>query len=372
MMNIPYLEADLRAHIYAGSLDPALTAYERLLHRKRTPHATICTQLLELCVTRAPRRALYVLESMGEARGLDIDDYCRIVRLFIMQRVTVDELARFEETAIDLLTFSDDSMHNYFAHIATLLNLELHEQVGRPGAGGATDTLDVALLTHKRMVDAAARLCKKGGMVTPIFDLLLFGMGGREGAQDEAEVVRLAEAPPGLATDDKLQAALEQLAASTSLNSSQQEAARACLSRRLTLVQGPPGTGKTKTAVQVVELWVRHLGIRPVLCCADSNVAVDNIGVALVELGLNVVRTGACDRGVEGRDGGGGRAALTSMQAHIAGRSEAVRPELHSRAWRACMHTYKHACAYCRSERGRTPGAALSHDGCAGRPLGHR
>ena len=57
------------------------------MRKRRTPTQIVCTTLLELCAQRAPRRAQYVLERMGELRGLDVDDYCRIVRLLMMQQV---------------------------------------------------------------------------------------------------------------------------------------------------------------------------------------------------------------------------------------------------------------------------------------------
>ena len=67
---------------------------ELLVRRHRcTPQQSVCTQVLELCVMQAPRRALYVIESMAETRGLDVDDYCRLVRIFIMQRVAAGEPA---------------------------------------------------------------------------------------------------------------------------------------------------------------------------------------------------------------------------------------------------------------------------------------
>ena len=289
---VAVLESQLRVQVEAQQLEEALNIFERLLRRRRTPSQSVCTQLLELCVQHAPRRALYVLEGMSEVRGLDVDDYCRIVRLLIMKQIEPDRLARFEEVAIDMLSFADDAMHNYFAHLSSLLNLELHEQVCRPA--GRNAEMDVSLITHKRMIDASAKLCKRGSLATPIVDLLLYGMGGREGAQSESELKRLADASTGLAGSDQLQQAHSRLA-TFELNPSQQAAAKACLERRLTLVQGPPGTGKTKVAVSVIELWVRDLGIRPVLACADSNVAVDNIGLALLRAGLNIVRPGRPD-----------------------------------------------------------------------------
>jgi hypothetical protein len=185
-------------------------------------------------------------------------------------------------------------MHNYFAHFATLVNLELHEQLAQASPQAMHDTLDVSLITHKRMIDTVARLCRRGTMATPLFALLLHGMGGREGVQDSAELCELAGADSGLAGSAELAAAAA-LLPTLRLNASQQAAAAACLSQRLTLVQGPPGTGKTSLAVEVVVLWARSLGIRPVLVCADSNVAVDNIGVALLARGLSCVRTGRVD-----------------------------------------------------------------------------
>ena len=176
-MTVPTLEAYLRAEIEAGSVDGAFDYYERLLRRKRTPHQTVCTQLLQLCAMKAPRRCTWVMETMGEARGLDVDDYTRIVRLYIMQRVDAEQLHNFQEIGLDLLTFPDEGMHAYFAHVTTLLNLELHEQV----CARNQQDIDIALITHKRQTDAVSLLCKRGNMVTPQFHLLLAGMGGREG-----------------------------------------------------------------------------------------------------------------------------------------------------------------------------------------------
>ena len=364
---VPQVEASLRAALDAGSLDDALNLFDHLLRRyRRTPHQIVCTRLLELCVARgSPRVALHVLEHMAEARGLEVDDYCRLVRLFILRRVSADELARFEETALDLLTFSDDGLHNYFAYVASLLNLELHEVVSRPGggadaaaaaaaliaSGGASTStggggggsggsgssggggLEAGLIGHRRMLDATVRLCRRAGALTPLVALLLHGMGGREGVQSDAELRELAGASSNLGTSEALEGArarLAELEASAALNASQRAAAEAGLTRRLTLVQGPPGTGKTQLASRLIALWVNELGVRPVLACADSNVAVDHLGLALVGLGLRVARTGrpeaVCDAlhpylverlGASAGGGGGGGAGVAGGVAAV-------------------------------------------------------
>jgi hypothetical protein len=58
-----------------------------------------------------------------------VDDYTRIVRLYIMQKVDGARLNDFQELGTDLLTFPDDGNHNYFAHVSSLLNVELLEAV---------------------------------------------------------------------------------------------------------------------------------------------------------------------------------------------------------------------------------------------------
>ena len=151
-MSVPVLEAMLRAEVQASNVEASIGYFEQLMRRQRTPHAQVCVGLLQLCVTQAPRQALWVLEQMSYDRGLEVDDYTRIVRLFIMQRVDKEKLSKFQEIGCEICTFYDEGMHEYFTSMSTLLNLELHEAVT---AGGmkSEDDLSVSLITHKRQVD---------------------------------------------------------------------------------------------------------------------------------------------------------------------------------------------------------------------------
>lgn len=78
------------------------------------------------------------------------------------------------------------------------------------------------------------------------------------------------------------------------LNASQILAIKEALRRRLTLIQGPPGTGKTITAACLIKCAV-ELGQGPILACAASNVAADNLlrkVVATLSRTSRVVRVG--------------------------------------------------------------------------------
>ena len=60
------------------------------------------------------------------------------------------------------------------------------------------------------------------------------------------------------------------------LNESQKEAIEFALKQKeLAVIHGPPGTGKTTTFVEYITLEVKQ-GSK-ILCCAPSNVAVDNL-----------------------------------------------------------------------------------------------
>eukprot|EP00965_Chrysotila_dentata_P244530 6206029-Pleurochrysis_carterae.AAC.2 len=67
-VSIPVLEGQLRAFVDVADVAAALSCFDRLLRRRRTPHQTVCTSLLTLCVTNAPRSAMHVLEGMSEGR----------------------------------------------------------------------------------------------------------------------------------------------------------------------------------------------------------------------------------------------------------------------------------------------------------------
>ncbi|XP_010164273.1 DNA-binding protein SMUBP-2, partial [Antrostomus carolinensis] len=77
----------------------------------------------------------------------------------------------------------------------------------------------------------------------------------------------------------------------TSLDASQREAVSFSLAQReLAIVHGPPGTGKTTTLVEIILQAVQQ-GLK-VLCCAPSNVAVDNLVERLAAYKARILRLG--------------------------------------------------------------------------------
>ena len=61
------------------------------------------------------------------------------------------------------------------------------------------------------------------------------------------------------------------------------------------MIQGPPGTGKTVTSATIVYHLVKQTG-GPVLVCAPSNIAVDQLTEKIHRTGMKVVRLAAKSR----------------------------------------------------------------------------
>ena len=83
------------------------------------------------------------------------------------------------------------------------------------------------------------------------------------------------------------------------LNRSQVYAVRHALQRPLSLIQGPPGTGKTVTSATIVYQLVKNQPASnryPVLVCAPSNTAVDQLTEKIEKTGLKIVRVCAKSR----------------------------------------------------------------------------
>ena len=79
------------------------------------------------------------------------------------------------------------------------------------------------------------------------------------------------------------------------LNSSQINAVKSVLQKPLSLIQGPPGTGKTVTSATIIYHLAKING-GPVLVCAPSNVAVDQLCERIHRTGLRTVRLTAKSR----------------------------------------------------------------------------
>eukprot|EP00095_Tigriopus_kingsejongensis_P011513 maker-scaffold33_size549341-snap-gene-0.19 protein:Tk11513 transcript:maker-scaffold33_size549341-snap-gene-0.19-mRNA-1 annotation:"regulator of nonsense transcripts" len=103
------------------------------------------------------------------------------------------------------------------------------------------------------------------------------------------------------------------------LNRSQVYAVKHALQRPLSLIQGPPGTGKTVTSATIVFQLVKQKG-GPVLVCAPSNTAVDQLTQKLDQTGLKVVRV--CAKSREAIDSPVAHLALHNQIKNLEGFSE--------------------------------------------------
>ncbi|XP_063703099.1 regulator of nonsense transcripts 1 homolog [Culicoides brevitarsis] len=103
------------------------------------------------------------------------------------------------------------------------------------------------------------------------------------------------------------------------LNRSQVYAVKHAIQRPLSLIQGPPGTGKTVTSASIVYQLVKING-GPVLVCAPSNTAVDQLTEKIHRTNLRVVRV--CAKSREAIDSPVGFLALHNQIRNMGSNSE--------------------------------------------------
>jgi len=109
------------------------------------------------------------------------------------------------------------------------------------------------------------------------------------------------------------------------LNRSQVYAVKHALQRPLSLIQGPPGTGKTVTSATIIYQLVKQHG-GPVLVCAPSNTAVDQLCNKIHQTGLKVVRV--CAKSREALDSPVSNLALHNQIKNMEGSGELQKLEL--------------------------------------------
>ena len=109
------------------------------------------------------------------------------------------------------------------------------------------------------------------------------------GRTRELKRVLLGDVPPHF--DRQAENERVELKFAASLNDSQQEAVRFCLSGDdVAIIHGPPGTGKTTTVIELIVQAVAR-GDK-VLACAPSNTATDNLLERLANARQRVIRLG--------------------------------------------------------------------------------
>ena len=88
---------------------------------------------------------------------------------------------------------------------------------------------------------------------------------------------------------------------SSDLDSSQMDALRRILAKRLAIVQGPPGTGKTHVSVIALRLLLENLGAEdpPIIISAHTNHALDQLLRHVAKFEPDFIRLGAWTNDIE-------------------------------------------------------------------------
>ena len=102
-------------------------------------------------------------------------------------------------------------------------------------------------------------------------------------------------------------------------------AVKHALQRPLSLIQGPPGTGTTVTSATIIYQLVKQHG-GPVLVCAPSNTAVDQLTEKIHKTGLKVVRV--CAKSREALDSPVSNLALHNQIKNLEGTGELQKLQL--------------------------------------------
>ncbi|KAI0909254.1 P-loop containing nucleoside triphosphate hydrolase protein [Ustulina deusta] len=112
-----------------------------------------------------------------------------------------------------------------------------------------------------------------------------------------AETVRqyLAERRESLRNYHVIDGINDKISPYTNLDNSQLSAVHRILTKELAIIQGPPGTGKTFTSVQALQILLDsqpERGSNVIIVAAQTNHAVDQLLIQLINLGFNTVRLG--------------------------------------------------------------------------------
>ncbi|KAK9844859.1 hypothetical protein WJX74_007778 [Apatococcus lobatus] len=115
------------------------------------------------------------------------------------------------------------------------------------------------------------------------------------GSRPGVNLSKVSANPPSWAKDDAVTltcSRIKDLQNKGTLNVSHGAAIMKALQSTLTLWQGPPGTGKTLTLAHHLKASCSVLPKGSILACAASNVAVDTLAAALLDLDVSFVRVG--------------------------------------------------------------------------------
>ncbi|KAI0018017.1 P-loop containing nucleoside triphosphate hydrolase protein [Xylariomycetidae sp. FL0641] len=157
-----------------------------------------------------------------------------------------------------------------------------------------TDTVLDKYLVEADKSDLSAQYVQEN----PVMDIssLIHHIPNAESMEKDAVLEELERVRANKTLYDVSDGFDDNLSPYTNLDNSQLSAVHRMLTKELAIIQGPPGTGKTYTSVQALGILLNSQtqtrGKNVILVAAQTNHAVDQILVQLVNLGFNVVRLG--------------------------------------------------------------------------------